>query len=644
MNIETPIADAVLERCYRLEDAIPDAADHYRRLALVSQPDHLAHVDLSQGDTLIVACSWLLWQECAARKLPCVHLYHGTLDWDCESLSRDIYLRCNDWVYIDGKDVTMFHGVSLGRKFMKEIYLLVSDFERLNGYLRSLVDRYEPEEIILFDFRTDYGELDEKGRYSILEAVTKDNGISLIDHSDRSFKETLALPGKDRIRAKPSSRSTWKGHLRNFFLESFECAFGAIGRISLATRRGRPRVLALTSQLTGIPLIENFNSSRLTPVFLAKWFPFKRNIQFLAKAIRKNIILVTQPQPQLSKDDKQAVDAMRICFENAWQSPTEGRQALIRRYVKENILKTGRLYEKAAATIWAERILDRMRPSFIFTDGLQNPVTNCFLELGQQRGIGTAAIWHAHYMQDIQLEIFGCDPRVGPLVDTCFTWGEANEKWLDSVTDQPPRKIRTGNPISGQHRNRFDKKQSQKRVLVLQYPIAKKDLKAQLSHEYTYFVGVIRRLNELGYSDIRLKLHPNIKDKQSYYRQIAKRFGFSCEIAVDGEFASYIEWADFVIGPATSGAMLEVIGAGKTYYPVILPPTSVDLRYLQGTPIFQDFDSLRDAIAESAPLDQRDILNYFTSYDEIENPALEIWKAIDDRIQGPKTTCRKIHE
>ena len=65
-------------------------------------------------------------------------------------------------------------------------------------------------------------------------------------------------------------------------------------------------------------------------------------------------------------------------------------------------------------------------------------------------------------------------------------------------------------------------------------------------------------LRDLGYSKIRLKLHPG-SPKSRYYTRIAKFFDVECEMFAEGLFADFVAWADFAIGPATTGAMLEVI-------------------------------------------------------------------------------------
>ena len=70
--------------------------------------------------------------------------------------------------------------------------------------------------------------------------------------------------------------------------------------------------------------------------------------------------------------------------------------------------------------------------------------------------------------------------------------------------------------------------------------------------------------------------------------------------------------------------MLEVLGARKPYYPVLLEPHSLNTEYLQGSLVYGSIEALRDALSSGAELEQSGMLNDFTSYDEIPDPAMQI--------------------
>ena len=166
---------------------------------------------------------------------------------------------------------------------------------------------------------------------------------------------------------------------------------------------------------------------------------------------------------------------------------------------------------------------------------------------------------------------------------------------------------------------------------MLQYAALLQDLFAPQATQFSYFIDVVRMLRELGFSDICFRLHPG-HTKIGYYRDVAAFFGIDCEISYEGPFKDVLADAEFAIGPVTTGAMLEVLGTGKPYYPVLLKPHSLNTEYLRGSLVYGSIGALRDALASGAKLEQRDMLNDFTSHDEIPDPATHMWQALRDGI------------
>jgi hypothetical protein len=158
------------------------------------------------------------------------------------------------------------------------------------------------------------------------------------------------------------------------------------------------------------------------------------------------------------------------------------------------------------------------------------------------------------------------------------------------------------------------------------------DLASPASLEYAYFVEVLRILRELDYSDVRFRLHPG-STKAPYYRRIAEFFGIECPPFDDGAFADAVRWCDLVIGPVFSGAMLEVLAALKPYYPVLLPPHTLNTRYFEGSRIFTDLGELRSDLAAGTPPDLLGVLRDFTSFGEITNPAERVWAELRDECR-----------
>ena len=128
-------------------------------------------------------------------------------------------------------------------------------------------------------------------------------------------------------------------------------------------------------------------------------------------------------------------------------------------------------------------LLDRHKPDVVLTDGLQNVLTTTFLELAKKRGIATVATWHSPYIQDVKISIFGGDPRIPPVVDTCFTWGRIHEKWL-ARNGTRCKAVRTGSVVNAHYRRRPPRDGGRNRGLILQYLTPLADVKSVQAARY----------------------------------------------------------------------------------------------------------------------------------------------------------------
>ena len=101
-----------------------------------------------------------------------------------------------------------------------------------------------------------------------------------------------------------------------------------------------------------------------------------------------------------------------------------------------------------------------------------------------------------------------------------------------------------------------------------------------------------------------------------------------------GSYRTNLEWADIVIGPANSGAVLETIASGRPYFQVCLKPNAVNKRYISGSPVFEDIESLRQCLEGGVSLDQKEYLENFTSLKEFPNSPQRTWDVIEEIVTG----------
>jgi hypothetical protein len=615
-------------KCFQLDERQPYLKKSYRSLALVMERRHVEALEPGDDDTLIVSSNWLLWQECLQEQRHCVHADLGILGWDALELGNNHFMDIHDWVYVDGRDATLFHGVSLGRKFRSGTSLVMADYMKLKRSLQTLIERFSPEEVVFFDFRTDYGFLDREERFHILREVALERNLKVADREDTSGSSKTDFPTIQSYGFLVENRPSLKSFLKSASLAVFESFFSLLSICIRSLAPGRPTVFIAATALNGVPLLENFDGKGILPLYLARIFPNKRDFLGLINYVKKGGLLVGAGKLKLKSPDRGAVDEIERRLEAAWKTPADGVEGALRRYIGRNILGLNKFHKVAEDVLWAERLLERHKPDQIFTDGFMTPLSTTFLELAKARGIRTAAAWHAPIIQNVRFEVLGSNPKYPPLVDRLFTWGKAQEGWLDAISAKVET-IRTGSPISGQQRPATSFTEKRQRVLVVQYFISYYNYQSPACHEYYFYVESIRMLLKLGYSQIRVKLHPGTK-KSRYYKKIADYYGFECDICSSGAFKEHVAWADFVIGPPTSGTMLESMGMGKPHYAVMLPPSSIDMTYLEGRQVFSDFESLGRALSEGCVADQGAFLNNFISCDDISNPARRMWDALRD--------------
>lgn len=618
-------------RCFDVFESMVALRSTYNRLALVSHPSHVAPAiaKWSDGETLLVSSNWLLWQKCMRDGLPCIHTSVGLIDYDASTISRDLFIEANAWIYRDGKDQTLFNGISLGRKFASQSSLALADYTRLSTTLENICRRFRPKEIHAFGFRTDYGFLGAEWRYRIILDVCANIGAEIIVHDRYFYSAEPDFP--TNIHSGPSvlGSSFLKNSIADIAKSLFFLFLIVAGKIRLCLSPNRSRVISLVSQLTSIPMIREINGRPWFMLIIAKWFPNKRDPKWMLRSISNGVLPVGYRQPKLSSTDLNELGEIRQVFEKAPASAPSSH-AFMTAFAAEEILASGELERLAVETVSARRLLEVYEPQDILTDSLLNPVSGIVIDVAREMGIPVTVMLHAHYIQNLKFERLGCDPRVGTQADRFFSWGPITENWLRE-TGATAVPVRTGNPISGKFTSKpRTAKSKQDNVLLLQYTIAYSDLGAWPHHEYEFFVDMLGALNDLGYANVRLRLHPGVP-KYGYYREITDHFGLTCEVNDNGPFDEQIEWADFVIGPVISGAMLEVIASGKRYYPVLMQPSAVDKSHLDGLECYFSSKEVTDAIVNGSSRKAAEILEAFTSASTHPHPAASIWQAIERR-------------
>lgn len=620
--------------CYSLREAWSGKRPKYKKLVLVSLRQHIEAYGDDDG-VLFLSSNWLLWQECLNRGMHCVCLDRGLLDWpEAYTLGNELYLRANDWIYLDGKDITKFHGVSLGTKLNNELTLLLSDVEKLSRAISIIAEEFSSDEIIYYDVVSDYGFLSPSERKDLVRTVAENIGVGFSDRADPIADRE---PGMTHIAQVPESRSpSVRRKIASFFRMSLDRLFrtivSLIGHPTRLFSRRYPKVLIAVTRLNGLPLLNSFSSRyKLRPYYLTAWIPNKRNFSRLFSYIISGISFVDACNTPLVATELDDIAKIKRTVTERFKTSPIPLNDNIARYVIEKIVNTGKFEDAASIVKWCERLLDTHQPDMILTDGFRNALTTSLLEIGKAKGLSTLACWHAQIGQYLKLHTLGCDPRTPSSIDICLSWGSAQDQWLQKIGSSTLA-VRTGSLVSGKKRNRrpSTNHSTKRRALVLQYFMNYSDYRTPPTYEYEVFVKVVRMLNSQGIDDVIVKLHPGAP-KESYYQKISREFRLKCVIFRSENLSELIDEADFAIGQPASGSMMECISAGLPFYPLLLPPNSVTSVFAESGAVFTNFQELEAAVANTAHPNLEDIFNAFTSAQDIPDPTMETWRSLTEK-------------
>lgn len=603
----------------------------YRHLALVTHQDQVDLIDQNDEKTLIVSCGWLLWQELVESGRHAVYYELGILDWDePDTLGTDLNLRANDWVYELGNDAVMFQGVSIGRMFGAEISMALLNYHRIIRCLRKLIERFGPEEIWLFDFTLDINLLGEDMRKMVVQMAVRECGVGFIDRSSDTPRRTHEVGEEVFVRKE-------HGRFSLFLLSVYSWVLETVSGLRCFFSPRERRVLVQVISNMATPLIRNFSSQGLTPMFLGRTVPKK--LDLLWRCLKHGLLLVTPRTAALSPQDQRRIDAIHDAFDAACSKPSEGSRQFIHLYFRHHALETGRLMEMARLIKAVDRLLERYKPARIVVDGVRHVPPLIYVELAGNKGIAIDYIWHSPLSpQNKKLEALGTDPHRPSKVTRCLTWGRTNERWLDRTGAQTAR-VRVGSPL----RDKYTRQEKmtlaeldspgERKILLLQYTYQIDDLAGLNTNMYENFVNTILELRKLGYSRFRFKLHPGPgRWKKSYFESIAEHYGLGCKILKTEPFHEQLDWADIVIGPAATGALYETLAAGKPYHAFLLSPHSLDAGYFEGYPLLTSVDQLPQALANDTPPDGRKLIDNLYSSDEFPNPSKRFWAVLENNF------------
>ena len=608
--------------CFPLASPPAHIRPRYRCLALIARHEELD--SLNDDDTLAISCDWLLAQNALNEGRHCVYFELGLLDWHDTELVNGLFVRAQAWVYEGGRDITLFREVSLGKMFGGEMSMALMNYHRLDRAIRVLVRRFGAESVLFYDFMNEINILDRELRCDLARNAAWAEGAEFLDRSNAATQRENRMAERPHV---PVAHPWWKSALLATYVRILETA----SRIRSSLSPAAPRVLLLINTYIAETLIAAFKHP-ISPVFMARGLP--RQLQVLSHCF-VNGIRLAHPHPRpLNATDHERLAEIEAALERA-PAPADSETAFARTYAVRQIVRSGRLREMARDVLAAEGVVAHHHPARIVVDGLRNVPPRIYVELAHARGIPVDYIWHSTLVpMNNRMDALIGDSHTHPLVSRCLSWGDVNDAWLDRVSSKQPR-VRVGSPHGNRYAGRASLRPasyattSGRKALILQYTPQVQDVRGLNANAFEYLVTVVRTLRTLGFSDVRIKLHPGPgRWRVDYYEELVRYFSLDCPVLKHESFPSCLAWADIVIGPLPTGAMMETLAAGKPYYAFLIPPHTLDSYYYGDYPVLASADELGAALKNFPWPTAEKVLEGLYAVREIPDSATRFWEVL----------------
>jgi len=603
-----------------VESALLTLNDSYDRLILVSQSEQLDGIQPDEA-TLVIVCDWLLWQQISSI-YPHSIFYEAGMKFRTadDDLGETLFLKANDWVYAVGEEKMRFMGVVLGKMYASEMTRANINYYRIFRTLVPLIENFNVREIIYFDYRNEINFFDYAFRKNLIRTLAEERNLSFIDKSneDDDNKHTVG----------PQSSTKQTDSLRSFLRHTYGFTLQTLSRLSSNLQKPKPRVAVLVNSNLLKPLLDGFDRHNVTPIINLLSVP--KSFSAIWKSLRNGTILFYSRETSLNITDLDKIQVIEDSIQS-FEMPKNLAPAIQFSidYFKKQILEKGRLVEAGRAVKSAQIFFHQYKPKRIVVDGVKNMLPRSYIEAARLSGAEVDYLWHAPLTpQHLKFDLIGGDTRTTPLVTRILSWGKINEKWLDDIHAQQPV-IRVGSPLAGKYKTENkNKPHGNKRALILQYAPIGSDLEGLNENMYLYFFEVAKTLKQLGYTEMRLKLHPGPgRWPKTYFADIASYFGIDCDILKTEPLEESLKWADIVVGPVQSGAFFEALAAGKKYIAFLIPPHTMNETIYANYPVLSSFEQLGSAISNDTDNASKTLLDGLYGIDEIANPPKVFWQA-----------------
>ncbi|OAN49283.1 hypothetical protein A6A04_03975 [Paramagnetospirillum marisnigri] len=599
---------------------MPGLADSYERMVLVSHPRHLPAARSFGPECLVAACDWVVWKTLVDEGVACVLLEHQLADF---TPPHDLLVGYSDWMYQAGPEVGLLYGMSTAKALNREVELAMMGFERLWRALDSLCRRFSPRRIILIDLRGDFGMVNGELKQILVDELAKAHGLIVEDRldpvarDDGHYYDVAGYGGSVR-------QGGAKTVLRNLACD----LIGMVFRAS-AWLRPRRRVLLFLNPLMEAGLLKAWPGGEVGPAMISQRSP--KTWGFLSQWLRRGAAMISRPRLTLTSAERLSLQDGIEHLRRYWREhpPTTPVERARRAFLNAEAFDSGRMLDFAAEAKSDLAMLSRCRPERIVVGDSSNFGGRMLIEAAGVLGIPADEMLNGIFVHPFASDARCGDHRHPPKLSRLWSWSKSQEDWLTMI-HSTVASVRIGYPgLDTLKRCRKDvvlPPVGQGNVLLLPGNVPMINVRALKCNVYRDIVEASRMLRRLGYSSIRLKVHPGHGSQA--FRALAQTFGLDLDVVENGVVPDHLDWADLVIGPADSGALVETLAAGRPYYPLVPLPNSIALELLGPLRVYHSAEELAAALKAGMVPDCDAVTDYMCDTGDGRSASERFWQSM----------------
>ena len=593
--------------------------EHYDRIVLIAHRRHLPHLDARDSRTLVLSTDWLAWRQCLDTGIACLHFEALLGEWPEERGNPDdINMRRCDWMLRDGRDVTLFRGVSLGKLFIRDVAMGCNAFERIWYALDRAIRRFGPAELVLYDLRAEHDLLDESVKIWMVGELAKQHKVRLISCSDVPPPDDPGLSERSDGFGVAESSPLWRRGLRHAYAAIIDAVF----RFRTLGRSPPGKILLIHNWATTRNLIRHHQGSGLAPTLIAEQAP--KQPVLIWKWWWEGVVLVAPPSARLDAEDRRSLAVIRAEIENRTATPDDIVATARHLFITRRILATGWIEQRALEVKRYLKLFRRHRFARVVVGDATNGFCRLVAECASVNKVPCDELPNGMF---VTRQLY--DARLGgqsgpPVIDRVLSWGPFTHRWLAATGAHAGATV--GYPALDDQRTppvpvRFG------RALVLPIYADADDPAAFTSNIFGCLVDVVRALRKFGCAEIRVKVHVGPQNR-NYYADVLRHFDLDVPVIKDNALPEHLHWADFVVGPVNSGAFVETLAVGKPYFPILPSPSRIDPALLGGILLVKSAEELV-GLLDRGNIPARDVvLEDLCSFVSIPNASRQFWRAL----------------